>query len=110
MSSDGPDEVVVLTTAAGMEDATRLAEALVDRRLIACANLVPGVTSVYRWEGRVQRDSEVLLILKTTRAVVNRVEEELVDLHAYDVPEVLVLPVVGGSNDYLAWLRSEVEA
>lgn len=98
----------MLTTAAGMEDATKLAEVLVERRLVACANLVPGVTSVYRWEGRVQREAEVLLLLKATRSVLGRLEAAIGELHTYDVPEVLVLPVEGGSDDYLSWLRSEV--
>jgi len=98
----------VLMTAPDAEVAERLARTLVDERLAACANIVPGVVSVYRWEGEVQRDSEVLVILKTSAEVLDDLESRAVELHPYDVPEVLALPVRGGHGPYLDWVRAEV--
>jgi periplasmic divalent cation tolerance protein len=98
----------VLVTAPGMEAGERLGRAMVEERRAACANVVPGVVSLYRWEGAVQRDEEALLILKTTAARVEGLRERLVALHPYDVPEVLVLPVVEGHTPYLEWVREEV--
>ena len=95
-------------TAPDAEVAERLARTLVDERLAACANIVPGVVSVYRWEGEVQRDSEVLVILKTSAEVLDDLESRAVELHPYDVPEVLALPVRGGHEPYLDWVRAEV--
>jgi periplasmic divalent cation tolerance protein len=98
---------VVLVTAPDAETAGRLARALVEERLAACVNLVPGVRSVYRWEGRVTEDEELLLVIKTradrTRTLAARVR----DLHPYAVPEVLELAAVGGSDAYLEWVRTE---
>ena len=100
--------LTVLMTAPDAEVAERLARTLVDERLAACANIVPGVVSVYRWEGEVQRDSEVLIILKTSAEVLDDLESRAVELHPYDVPEVLALPVRGGHGPYLDWVRAEV--
>lgn len=98
---------VVLVTAPDAEVAERLARTLVDERLAACVNAVPAVRSFYRWEGRVEDASEVLLVVKTradrTAALAARVRE----IHPYELPEVLELPAVGGSPAYLDWLRKE---
>jgi periplasmic divalent cation tolerance protein len=98
---------VVFVTTPNEECATAIARALVQERLIACANLVPGVRSVYRWEGNVEEDDEVLLILKTTDERCETVAARVKALHPYELPEVLVLPVCGGSPGYLDWVRSE---
>jgi periplasmic divalent cation tolerance protein len=90
-------------------DAQRIAEALVERRLAACVNVVPAVASTYRWEGAVQRDEEALLIIKTTSAALDAVEALLRELHPYDTFELLALDVAGGSAPYLAWLGDAVE-
>jgi periplasmic divalent cation tolerance protein len=99
---------VVLTTAPSAAVAEDLARALVDERLAACANIVPGVTSLFRWEGAVNRESEVLVLLKTTAAAVDRLSARLVELHPYDVPEVLAFGPVGGHEPYADWVRQEV--
>lgn len=98
---------VVLVTAPGVEVARSLAHALVEARLAACANLVPGVRSVYRWEGEVQEDEEVLLVLKTRADRGSELASRIRELHPYDLPEVLELPAVGGSAAYLDWVRAE---
>lgn len=98
---------VVLVTAPAEEVAEAIARALVDERLAACVNVVPGVRSVYRWEGSVEAAGEVLLVAKTradrTTALAARVRE----LHPYELPEVLELPVVGGAAAYLDWVAKE---
>jgi periplasmic divalent cation tolerance protein len=98
--------VVVLTTmpAAG-EAAKTLARTLVTERLAACANLLPPMLSIYRWEGEVQEDEERQVVIKTTRARVPALLGRLRALHPYDVPEFIVLPVVDGSEPYLDWIR-----
>ncbi len=102
------DLVTVFMTAPDAEVAERLARTLVTERLAACANVVRDVVSVYRWEGEVRRDSEVLVILKTTAAALDSLESRAVELHPYDVPEVLAVPVLGGYGPYLEWIRAEV--
>lgn len=105
------DEVrVVLMTAPDLDVARELGRRLVEERLAACANIVPGLVSIFRWQGEVKDESEVLLVLKTTGSVVGALVERAASLHPYDVPEVLALPVVEGYGPYLDWVRSEVEA
>jgi periplasmic divalent cation tolerance protein len=109
MSDEQSTEVrVVLTTAASIEVAERIAGALVEERLSACATVVPGVVSIYRWEGALRREGEVLIVLKTTGERVESLRSRLVELHPYDVPEVLALGVQAGHEPYLAWVRDEV--
>ena len=100
--------VTVLMTAPDAEIAERLGRTLVEERLAACANVVPGVISLYRWEGNMQRDDEVLVILKTTDEAFEALKARAVALHPYDVPEVLALSVVDGHGPYLDWVRAEV--
>jgi len=101
------DALVVLVTTPTPEKAAELAHALVEERLAACGNVVPGLRSIYRWEGTVHDDAEALLVLKTTRARFEALRERVLALHPYDVPEVLALPVDAGSAAYLAWIASE---
>ena len=106
--ADGGDGLVLaLSTAPDAAEAGRIARALVDERLIACASLLPGVTSVYRWEGQVQSEAEVMMVMKTRRALVPRLKERLPSLHPYQVPELVVAPVVDGLEPYCRWVRDE---
>ena len=98
---------VVLTTAPDAEAGAVIARALVEERLAACVNVIPGVRSIYRWEDEVQDDSEVVLIIKSRADRCEALAARIKDLHSYDVPEVLVLPAVGGSARYLAWIETE---
>ena len=97
---------VVLVTAPDPEVARQLARTLVEERLIACANLLPGVTSVYRWEGAVQEEPEVLLVLKTRAGRLPELEARLGDLHPYDVPELVALDPSHVAAPYFAWLQA----
>ncbi|MDJ0850972.1 MAG: divalent-cation tolerance protein CutA [Myxococcota bacterium] len=103
----GGDVRVVLVTAPDLEVARSLARDLVERRLAACVNVVPGIRSLYRWEGEVQEDDEVLLVVKTRADRGDALASRIRELHPYDVPEVLALPAAGGSEPYLRWLREE---
>ncbi len=105
-----PDDefVTVLMTAPGGGVAEAIAQTLVTERLAACANVVRDVVSLYRWEGEVRRDSEELIILKTTADGLAPLESRALELHPYDVPEVIALPIRGGHGAYLDWIRDEV--
>jgi periplasmic divalent cation tolerance protein len=105
---DAARVLAVLSTAPDASTASRIAEALVGERLAACVNVVEGVSSIYRWKGGVQRDREVLMVVKTTSDAVERLRSLLVELHPYEVPEVLALPVADGHPPYLDWVRGEV--
>ncbi|MDE2663596.1 MAG: divalent-cation tolerance protein CutA [Gemmatimonadota bacterium] len=102
------DVVAGLVTGPDREQLVRLGRTLVEERLIACLNVVDRVTSVYRWEGKVCEDAEALGILKTTVARSDAVERRIRELHPYDVPEVLFIPVAAGSEPYLAWVSEQV--
>jgi periplasmic divalent cation tolerance protein len=109
MSGAGaPEVVVVLSTVPDSATAQRIAESLVSERLAACVNVFEGVRSIYRWSGMVQREREVLMVLKTTSEAVQQLRMRLVELHPYDVPEVLALGVTDGHVPYLDWVRAEV--
>jgi periplasmic divalent cation tolerance protein len=99
----------VLTTAPNAEVGGVIARTLVEERLAACVNVIPGVRSIYRWEDDIQDDPEVVLIIKTQADRCEALAARIEDLHPYDVPEVLVLPAVGGSAPYLAWIRTETK-
>jgi len=88
-----------------VERATALARTLVDEALAACVNVVPGVRSIYRWEDKIQEDDEVLCLIKTRPAIFDRVRERILELHPYEVPEILAFAVDEGSPAYLDWLR-----
>ena len=102
------DAVLVLTTLGSDTDATELAHALVEDRLAACVNVLPPMTSIYRWKGGVEHESERQIIIKTTRARVEALAARLRKLHPYEVPEFLVIGVSDGSEAYLAWLGESV--
>lgn len=100
------EPLLALCTCPDAATAERLASALVDERLAACVNILPGITSVYRWDGRVERDAEVLLLIKTVVARFEAVRERLVALHPYEVPEVIATPIAAGLPAYLDWIAA----
>ena len=102
------DKIVVLTTCAVESDAERMARALVDGRLAACVNVVPGVRSFYHWKGETESSQEFLLIVKTSRDLFGALCAEMEKLHPYELPELLALPVVAGAEGYLRWLGSNL--
>lgn len=103
------DFVVVLITCGSEEEAHTLAQRLVEHRLAACVNVVPGVTSFYRWEGEVQRGAEWLLLAKARAGHLEILVRRVRAWHSYQEPEIIALPIVGGSTTYLAWVRESTE-
>ncbi len=99
--------IIVYVTAPTEEEAGKIARALVDKKLAACVNIVRDMTSIYRWQGKIEDEAEVLMIVKTRRGHFGRLQETVKQLHSYSVPEVIAIPVVEGSEDYLKWLREE---
>ncbi|MCE2503538.1 MAG: divalent-cation tolerance protein CutA [Chlorobi bacterium] len=100
--------LVLYTTFSDTETASRIAQVLVEEGLAACCNILPQITSIYQWEGEVQKESEVLVLIKTTRYRYRALQDRLIELHPYDVPEVLALPVQYGSRAYLDWIEDVV--
>jgi periplasmic divalent cation tolerance protein len=99
---------IVLTTAGSDEEAARIAAALVERRLAACVNVVPGVVSHYRWQGKICRDDERLLLIKTAERLFPEVRRAIRELHSYELPEAVMLRIGEGDPEYLAWLADGI--
>lgn len=102
------DVVLVLSTAPDDESTDALARTLVEEKLAACVNVLPAMTSTYRWQGAVERTTERQLIIKTTRSVLPTLRTRFVELHSYELPEFIVLDVTSGGAEYLAWIAAEV--
>ena len=102
------EHVVIFVTTGSMEEAERIASELLDRKLVACANSLPGVTSLFWWQGELDRADEVLVVMKTRAEHLDEVTALVNELHSYDVCEVIALPIVGGSKAYLDWVDESV--
>jgi periplasmic divalent cation tolerance protein len=100
------DKRLVLTTASS--EAQKIARTLVERKLAACVNIVPQISSIYRWQGKVEEAQEWLLIIKTTAEVSNRVRDAVAQLHSYELPECICLAIEDGSSNYLQWIAESV--
>lgn len=98
------EHLVMLSTAPSIEEGKRLAEELLKRKLVACVNLIPHIRSLYWWEGRIEESDEVLIVAKTREELAREIISLVKELHSYEVPEVVFLPVEGGSPDYLRWI------
>jgi periplasmic divalent cation tolerance protein len=108
MNAASDEAIAVFLTAANREEAARLAEMLVDKRLAACVQVLPEMESVYRWQGKTERQREMLLIAKTTASKFEELEREVRAIHSYETPEIVALSIVAGSAPYLQWLVSGV--
>lgn len=104
------DKVLVLMTAGSLREARAIAISLVESRLAACVNLLPPVESIYSWQGRIENSRERLLLIKTSRGLFPKVHAKIRKLHSYTTPEIICLPIIDGSHDYLAWLNEAIEA
>src|SRR5215831_3137156 len=98
------DKIVILCTCSSDEEAERLARALLNARLAACVNVIPGVRSFYRWQGAIEDSSERLLMIKTSRALFPDLRSAIEKSHSYEIPEIIALPIVDGAANYLRWL------
>ncbi len=104
-----PENIVVFITASNEDDAADIARALVEQKLAACVNIVRNIRSIYTWQGKTEDDTEVLMVVKTQKRHFSALSEKVRELHSYDVPEIIALPIVEGSGDYLEWIRSSTE-
>jgi periplasmic divalent cation tolerance protein len=103
-----PEHIVVLVTTRGEEEAQRIAKQLLVARLAACVNIVNGMRSFFHWQDKQETEQESLLIIKSSGRLLSRIVEAVKKTHSYDVPEIIALPVIGGNEDYLGWIDSEV--
>jgi len=103
--SGSGQEIVIFVTASSEEEGARIGRALVERRLAACANLIPRIRSIFSWEGKVTEEAECLVVLKSRSGRFDQLAAAVKSLHSYSVPEIIALPIGQGSKDYLAWIR-----
>ncbi len=101
--------IVVLVTAKDKKEAGKIARGLLRAKLIACANIIEGVQSLFWWQGKIDSSKEVLLVLKTKKILFRKVLNQVKSLHSYQTPEIIALPLVAGSEDYLAWISSSCD-
>ncbi len=102
------DKILVLSTCGTAEEAERLGRQLIEKRLAACVNIIPGAKSIYRWQGEIEDAPETLLLIKSRRSLFDAVRMELEKSHSYEVPEVVAVAIVEGSLGYLSWLEKEL--
>ncbi|MCW8901426.1 MAG: divalent-cation tolerance protein CutA [Gammaproteobacteria bacterium] len=100
------DYIIVFTTCNSAEIASLISDMLVSQKLAACVNIVKGVESVYQWQGKIERDNEILLIIKTRQALFSQLEHMIQELHDYELPEIIAVPVKIGEKNYLNWIHS----
>jgi periplasmic divalent cation tolerance protein len=101
------DYIVILVTAGSSDEAARIANSLLARRKAACVNIVPGASSIFRWQGNIESAQESLLVVKTRLSLLDDVVALIKQVHSYDVPEIIALPIIGGNQDYLQWIGEE---
>ncbi len=101
--------ITVFITAPNEEEAAKISRTIVGEKLAACVNIIRSVRSIYRWQGRVEDESEVLMVVKTKRTLFDRLQKRVKELHSYAVPEIIGLPVIEGSKQYLEWLGQETD-
>ncbi len=100
--------IIVLVTAKDKKEAAKIAKGLLESKLIACANIIDGIQSLFWWQGKIDSSKEVLLVLKTKKSLFKKVEAKVKSLHSYQTPEIIALPIVHGSKDYLSWITASV--
>ena len=108
MSDNSSEPIVVLMTAANRDEAGRIAEMLVDARLAACVQILPEIQSIYRWQGKVAHEQEVLLLAKTASGSFDDLVKRVTAIHNYDTPEIIALPITAAAEPYLKWLRGSL--
>lgn len=102
------EALFVYITCGSQEEAQKIGASLVQDRLAACANIIPGMTSIYQWKGKIEQDQEIVLIAKTTRSQLEALTQHVTQLHSYEVPCVVALPIQGGNPDYLQWIKTVI--
>ena len=110
MPEEASDAIVVFMTAANFEEASRIAELLIDKNLAACVQILPEMQSVYRWKGEIEKQSEILILAKTVRSKFSELETQVRAVHSYETPEIVATPLTTGSKPYLEWLSANVDS
>ncbi len=103
------DKVVILVTAATRRECRKIAQNLVEARLAACVNITQNIQSIYRWEGKIADEKEFLLLIKSSRELFPRIKAAISKLHSYRTPEIICLPIIDGSQEYLQWVSDSVK-
>lgn len=100
--------IIVFVTVPGLREGSRISKAILTSRLAACVNVIPGVQSIYKWKGKIVQEKEAMLVLKTTRLRYRKLEQKIKELHPYEVPEIIAIPLICGSLQYVEWVTREV--
>jgi periplasmic divalent cation tolerance protein len=103
------EEIVVLITASDEDEATKIAKTLVEARLAGCINIIKDIRSIYSWQGEIEDETEALMVVKTQKILLDPLIKKVKELHSYTVPEIIALPIIKGSEDYLKWLKQVTE-
>lgn len=103
------EAIVVYITVPTEEEASRIAKTIVEERIAGCVNIAKGIRSIYNWQGKIEDDEELLMIIKTQRHLFEPLKRRVKELHSYTVPEIIALPIIEGSEDYLKWLKEVTE-
>ena len=98
---------IIYSTTSGVEEARKIARKLVEEKLVACVNIIPKIESIYRWQGNIEEDSECVLLAKTTDKNIDKTIQRMKELHSYDVPDIIALPITKGLKEYLNWVEDE---
>lgn len=104
------DEILVLVTVGSEDEATKISKILVENRLAACVNIIPGMRSIFQWEGRIDEEREFLLLIKTIQEAFDQLVVAVKTNHSYSLPEIIALPISYGSEDYLSWIRNTTKS
>lgn len=103
------EAIVVYITTPNEDEAAKIARAIVEERLAGCVNIIKGIRSIYSWQGKIEDDSEALMVVKTQRHLFESLKNRIKELHSYTVPEIVALPIIEGSEDYMNWLKEVTE-
>lgn len=103
------DKIVIMVTAASRRECRKIARHLVEAKLAACVNITPGIESIYHWEGKLANDQEYLMLIKSTRPLFPEIKTAIAKIHSYHTPEILCLPIIDGSRNYLQWVSDSVK-
>ena len=107
MLDNNSNAVVIFITCKDAAEAEKIAASLVEKHLIACGNITTEITSIFQWKGKIENDKEVLLIAKSRNAIMKKIIAEVKNLHSYETPEIIAMPIVSGSSEYLDWIAAE---
>lgn len=101
------DYIVLFVTASSLEEARKIGLTLVEEQVVACANIIPQLQSIFHWQGKICQEEEVLILLKTQNHLFDRIKQRIQELHSYQVPEIIALPIQQGLEPYLSWISTE---